>query len=104
MTELKLAADVKFELEILEIVNGFNVQVLRTAIQDEVLIPLGLDAESLRAPADPKKTLANMRSWLKLLDLAITPAFIREALTANIDQDLAEALLRYFVRKKSHST
>ncbi len=103
MTELKLSADVKFELEVLEIVSSFNVQILRAALEDEVPLPAGLDSQSLRTPTDPEKTLANMRAWLKLLDLAITPALIRETLTANIDQDLAEALLRYFVRKKSHS-
>lgn len=103
MTELNPAADIKWELTILEIVQGFNVEMLRKALEDEVLVPSGVDADSLRSPADPAKTLANVRSWLKLLDLAITPAMIRETLNANIDQDLAEALLRYFVRKKSHS-
>jgi hypothetical protein len=104
MTELNQAADIKWELAILEIVHGFNVEMLRKALEDEVPIPDGVDADSLRSPADPAKTLANVRSWLKLLDLAIAPAMIRETLNANIDQDLAEALLRYFVRKKSHST
>ncbi len=103
MTELNLTADIKWELTILEIVQGFYVEMLRKTLEDEVLVPSGVDADALRSPADPAKTLASVRSWLKLLDLAITPAMIREALTANIDQDLAEALLRYFVRKQSHS-
>jgi hypothetical protein len=103
MAELNLAPDIKWELTILEIVHGFYVEMLRKSLEDEVLVPAGVDAASLRVPADPAKTLANVRSWLKLLDLAITPAMIRETLNTNIDQDLAEALLRYFVRKKSHS-
>jgi hypothetical protein len=103
MTELNLAADIKWELTILEIVHGFYVEMLRKALEDDVLVPAGVDADALRNPADPAKALANVRAWLKLLDLAITPAMVRETLNANIDQDIAEALLRYFVRKKSHS-
>jgi hypothetical protein len=103
MTELNPAADIKWELTILEIVHGFYVEMLRKALEDEVLVPGGVDADALRNPVDPAKTLANVRAWLKLLDLAITPAMVRETLNVNIDQDLAEALLRYFVRKKSHS-
>ena len=103
MPDLQQTADVKWELTILEDVHGFNIELLRNAMEDEVLVPACIDASSLRAPADPEKTLADIRRWLKLLDLAITPAMVREALTANIDQDIAEALLRYFVRKKSHT-
>jgi hypothetical protein len=42
-----------------------------------------------------------MRRWLKLLDMAITPEMLRLSLTTTIDQDLAEALLRYYARKQS---
>jgi hypothetical protein len=42
-----------------------------------------------------------MRRWLKLLDMAITPEMLRLSLTATIDQDLAEAMLRYYARKQS---
>src|SRR5690349_18433963 len=41
-----------------------------------------------------------MRRWLRLLDMAITPALIRHALTEDTDPEIAEALLRYLVRKK----
>src|SRR5436853_456425 len=48
-------------------------------------------------------TLVLMRRWLCLLDLAISPAMLRHAFTNEIDPEIAEAMLRYFVRKSSHS-
>src|SRR5205823_13923120 len=44
-----------------------------------------------------------MRRWLRLLDLAITPAMLRRALTPDTDAEIAEALLRYLARKKDSS-
>ena len=44
-----------------------------------------------------------MRRWLRLLDLAITPAMLRRALTQDTDPEIAEALLRHFSRKKDAS-
>jgi hypothetical protein len=41
-----------------------------------------------------------MRRWLRLLDQAITPAMLRRAFTAETDPEIAEAVLRYFTRKK----
>ena len=45
-------------------------------------------------------TLERMRRWLRLLDQAITPAMLRRAFTAETDPEIAEAVLRYFTRKK----
>src|SRR5436305_12038112 len=41
-----------------------------------------------------------MYRWLHLLDMAITPAMLRQALTPETDSEVAEALLRYFVRRR----
>jgi len=41
--------------------------------------------------------------WLNLLDLAITPLMVRDALKESTSQDTAEALLRHFVRKRSRT-
>ena len=99
-----MAEDLKWELTILEIVHGFYLSLLQEELKDDLLVPAGIDAESLHDPsADLAHSVAHMRRWMKLLDMAITPALIRETLTANIDQDLAEALLRYYARKRSHS-
>jgi hypothetical protein len=44
-----------------------------------------------------------MYRWLHLLDMAITPAMLRKALTPDTDSEVAEALLRYFVRRREAS-
>lgn len=97
-----MAVDLNWELTILEIVQGFYLNLLRDFLQDEVTPPRGLEDESLRASnRDVALLLPAMRRWLKLLDMAITPEMLRLSLTATIDHDLAEALLRYYARKQS---
>ncbi len=99
-----MAVDLNWELTILEIVQGFYLNLLRDALQDEVTPPRGLEAESLRArDRDVAVLLPAMRRWLKLLDMALTPEMLRVSLTTTIDQDLAEALFRYYARKQSKS-
>jgi hypothetical protein len=44
-----------------------------------------------------------MYRWLHVLDMAITPAMLRQALTPDTDSEVAEALLRYFVRRREPS-
>jgi hypothetical protein len=96
--------DFNWELTILEIVQGFYLNLLHDVLQDEVTPPRGLEAESLRArDRDVNVLLPAMRRWLKLLDMAITPEMLRHSLTNTIDQDLAEALFRYYARKQSKS-
>jgi hypothetical protein len=46
--------------------------------------------------------LGAMRRWLRLLDMAITPAMLRRAFNDETDPEIAEAMLRYFVRKREH--
>jgi hypothetical protein len=99
-----LAEDLKWELTILEVVHGFYLSLLQSELEDELLVPAGVNAEALHDPmTDVANSVAYLRRWMKLLDMAITPAMVRETLTENIDQDLAEALLRYYAHKKSHS-
>jgi hypothetical protein len=94
--------DLNWELTILEIVQGFYLNLLREFLQDEVTPPRGVEADSLRARnREVSVLLPAMRRWLKLLDMAITPEMLRLSLTATIDQDLAEAMLRYYARKQS---
>jgi len=95
-----LAEDLKFELSILAIVQGFYHKLLRDVLDGEAPIPSGLDELSLRHAADLPETLSRMYRWLHLLDLAITPAMLRQALTPDTDAEVAEALLRYFVRRR----
>ena len=96
-----MVEDPKWELAILATVQGFYEKLLQEHLQGEVPIPAGLEAISLQqAEGDVETTLERMRLWLRLLDMAITPAMLRRAFTAETDSEIAEALLRYLVRKK----
>ena len=74
------------------------------ALGGEVPVPSGLDEDALRhSERELPNTLSRMYRWLHLLDMAITPAMLRQALTADTDSEVAEALLRYFVRRRESS-
>jgi hypothetical protein len=99
-----LAEDLKFELAILATVQGFYQKLMRDSLGGDVPIPSGLDEVSLRhSESDLPETLSRMYRWLHLLDMAITPAMLRQALTPETDSEVAEALLRYFVRRREPS-
>jgi hypothetical protein len=97
----ELAEDLRFELAILATVQGFYQKLLRNTLGGEVPIPSGLDEDALRhSERELPNTLSRMYRWLHLLDMAITPAMLRQALTPDTDSEVAEALLRYFVRRR----
>ena len=99
-----MAEDLKFELSILATVQGFYQKLMRDSLGGDVPIPTGLDEVSLRqSEGDLPETLSRMYRWLHLLDMAITPAMLRQALTPETDSEVAEALLRYFVRRREPS-
>jgi hypothetical protein len=96
-----LAEDLRFELAILATVQGFYQKLLHQTLGGEVPVPSGLDEDGLRhTERELPNTLARMYRWLHLLDMAITPAMLRQALTPDTDSEVAEALLRYFVRRR----
>ncbi len=96
-----MAEDLRFELAILATVQGFYQKLLRNTLGGEVPIPSGLDEDALRhSERELPNTLSRMYRWLHLLDMAITPAMLRQALTPDTDSEVAEALLRYFVRRR----
>jgi hypothetical protein len=101
--ESKLPSDLKLEFLVLQVVHGFYLDLLRQALEHDVPVPPGFDARSLLRPVDLEKALGEIRRWLRLLDLAITPAMVRQALNQRVDPDLAAALLRYYVRQRSES-
>ncbi len=99
-----MVEDLKWELTILEVVHGFYSSLLQDALKDALLVPAGLDAESLHDPAaDIANSISHLRRWLNLLDMAVTPAMVRETMLANVDHDLGQALLRYYAQKRSHT-
>ncbi|HEY4903925.1 MAG TPA: hypothetical protein VIH89_10670 [Candidatus Sulfotelmatobacter sp.] len=99
-----MSEDLKFELAILATVQGFYQKLMRDSLGGDVPIPAGLDENSLRqTEGELPDTLSRMYRWLHLLDMAITPAMVRHALTPETDSEVAEALLRYFVRRREPS-
>ena len=96
-----MAEDLRFELAILATVQGFYQKLMRDSLGGDVPIPSGLDEDALRhTERELPNTLSRMYRWLHLLDMAITPAMLRKALTPDTDSEVAEALLRYFVRRR----
>ena len=98
-----MVEDPKWELAILATVQGFYEKLLQQPVGGEVPVPAGLEAVSLQSDDDLAGTLSAMHRWLKLLDMAITPAMLRWAFTEETDPEIAEAMLRYFTRKKDGS-
>jgi hypothetical protein len=99
-----LAEDLRFELAILATVQGFYQKLMVGPLHGEVPVPSGLDQDALRhSENELPRTLSRMYRWLHLLDMAITPAMLRQALTPETDSEVAEALLRYFVRRREPS-
>ena len=98
-----MAEDPKWELAILATVQGFYEKLLQESVEGEVPVPAGLETVSLQGENDVGETLGTMRRWLRLLDMAISPSMLRRAFDAELDPEIAEAMLRYFVRKKDHS-
>lgn len=98
-----MAEDPKWELAILATVQGFYEKLLQESVEGEVPVPAGLEAVSLQGDDDVGGTLGAMRRWLRLLDMAISPAMLRRAFHDETDPEIAEAMLRYFVRKKEQT-
>ena len=99
-----MAEDLRFELAILATVQGFYQKLMVESLGGEVPVPSGLDEDALRhSERELPHTLSRMYRWLHLLDMAITPAMLRQALTPDTDSEVAEALLRYFVRRREPS-
>ncbi len=99
-----LAEDLRFELAILATVQGFYQKLMVEPLGGEVPVPSALDEDALRhSERELPHTLSRMYRWLHLLDMAITPAMLRQALTPETDSEVAEALLRYFVRRREPS-
>ena len=99
-----MVEDPKWELAILATVQGFYEKLLQGSVRGEVPVPAGLEAASLQqGEGNLSEILALMHRWLRVLDMAITPAMLRRALTPETDAEIAEAMLRYFTRKRDSS-
>lgn len=79
------------------------VHAFYIGLLEEVLghpVPAPHDAAA-GAEGAVERSIHDLERWLNLLDLAITPLMVRDALKESTTQETAEALLRHFVRKRS---
>jgi len=97
--QAQVREDAKFELAILSTVQGFYQRLLQDSLGGEVPVPVSLHFDALATASEPHQALAEMRRWLQLLDMAVTPAMVRCGLTHETDPEIAEGLLRYYARK-----
>ncbi len=80
-------------------VHAFYVGLLEDVLTHPVPVPH--DVSPAAGGTAVSHSLENLQRWLNLLDLAITPPMVRDALKESTTQETAEALLRHFVRKGS---
>jgi hypothetical protein len=98
-----LVEDPKWELALLATVQGFYQRLLSEQLGGELPIPAELASESIGQADDVRSILERMHLWIKLLDMAITPAMLRLGIHRDLDPEVAEALLRYFARHRDDS-
>jgi hypothetical protein len=100
---MTLVEDPKWELALLATVQGFYQRLLGEQLGGELPAPAELATESIRRADDVRSILERMHLWIKLLDMAITPAMLRLGIHPDLDPEVAEALLRYFARHRDDS-
>ncbi|HTK96051.1 MAG TPA: hypothetical protein VL382_10485, partial [Terriglobales bacterium] len=83
-------------------VHGFYLALLERVTGEEVPVPRGAGTEDRQGtPVD--HSISVLRRWLNILDMAIAPPMFRDALKESLEPATAEALLRYYVLKTSHT-
>lgn len=86
------------ELRDLSAVHAFYLTLLEPHLGHSIPIPAGVATEAQSAEDFPRLT-ENLKFWLDLVDMAVTPPMVREALRQTSGPETAHALLRYFVAK-----
>jgi hypothetical protein len=88
------------ELLDLVAVHGFYIQLVEQKLGHPV--PLPKEAVSPEREASRiENSIGLLRRWLALLDLAIPPVAIRDAVKENLALETSEALMRYLIDKHS---
>ena len=95
------AQDPVSELLDLVAVHRFYVTTLESQLGHPVPLPKEADSPS-RKGSQMATSIQVLRHWLAVLDMAVAPLTIRDALKANLPIETAEALMRYFLEKVSH--
>jgi len=98
-----LVEDPKWELALLATVQGFYQRLLSEQLGGELPAPAELAPDVISHVEDVRSTLDQMQRWIRLLDMAITPAMLRIGVQSDLDPEVAEALLRFFARHRDDS-
>ena len=98
-----MAEDPKWELALLATVQSFYQRLMGDHLGGEIPAPAELSPDAIWRDDDVRGTLARMKVWIQLLDMAITPAILRQGMSTDLDSEVAEALLRYFARHRDDS-
>jgi hypothetical protein len=88
------------ELHDLITVHGFYLAVLQKNLNHGVPIPAEIKHSANGQGSAPETTTA-LKNWLDLLDMAICPPMVRDALKTVQGFEVPHALLRYYVSKAS---
>lgn len=88
------------ELTDLSAVHAFYLSLLEAQLGHPIPLPADVNLVSNSA-ADASRLAETLKFWLDLMDMAITPPMVREALKQTTGPETAHALLRYFVAKGS---
>lgn len=88
------------ELLDLVAVHGFSIHIVEQKLGFKVPLPKEAEAPEREGPRI-ENSIRLLRRWLGLLDLAIPPVSIRDAVKSDLAQETSEALMRYFIDKRS---
>ena len=88
------------ELRDLFAVHAFYLSLLEAHLGHTIPVSADVAAEP-HSPEDFSRFTETLKSWLDLVDMAVTPPMVREALRQTPGPETAYALLRYFVAKAS---
>jgi hypothetical protein len=88
------------ELLDLVAVHGFYIQLIEQKLGHAVPVPREAEAPD-RELSRIDQSIRLLRRWLALLDLAIPPVAIRDAIKHDLPLETSEALMRYFIDKRS---
>ena len=89
------------ELQDLTAVHGFYLTVLQKNLNHGVPIPAEIKSPSVNGQGSTPEATTSLKNWLDLLDMAICPPMVRDALKTVQGFDVPHALLRYYVSKAS---
>lgn len=97
-----MARDRRRELQDLVAVHRFYIALLEDHLGHSVPVPSEVGNPSA-STGKVTQSIEVMKRWLRLLDMAIEPPMVRDALKQATSVEAAEALLRHYIFNGSHS-